>query len=129
MANFPMIRWCSSLVFSVGFVLVGATGGCGSGPGAGDDTDASTVEIALKKVPSNIHCVQIVATGSRVQAASFDVVPGGATSLTMPGISPGSVTLRARATDLAGRSQPLLPDWNRLGYGNNSVQQVRVQCI
>jgi DMSO/TMAO reductase YedYZ molybdopterin-dependent catalytic subunit len=42
---------------------------------------------------------------------------------------PGSVTLRARATDLAGRSQPLQPDWNRLGYGNNSVQQVRVQCV
>jgi len=42
--------------------------------------------------------------------------------------SPGSVTLRARATDLAGRSQPLEPEWNRLGYGNNSVQEVRVEC-
>ena len=38
----------------------------------------------------------------------------------------GTVTLRARATDLAGRSQPERAEWNRLGYGNNSVQQVPV---
>jgi hypothetical protein len=39
---------------------------------------------------------------------------------------PGPVSLRARATDLAGRTQPELPDWNRLGYGNNAIQQVLV---
>ena len=38
----------------------------------------------------------------------------------------GPVTLRARATDLAGRTQPECAPWNRLGYGNNSVQQVPV---
>lgn len=43
--------------------------------------------------------------------------------------SPGRVGLRARATDLAGRSQPLEPDWNRHGYGNNSVQLVDVECV
>jgi DMSO/TMAO reductase YedYZ molybdopterin-dependent catalytic subunit/rhodanese-related sulfurtransferase/glyoxylase-like metal-dependent hydrolase (beta-lactamase superfamily II) len=39
---------------------------------------------------------------------------------------PGQTTLRARATDLAGRTQPDRPDWNRLGYGGNAVQVVRL---
>jgi DMSO/TMAO reductase YedYZ molybdopterin-dependent catalytic subunit/rhodanese-related sulfurtransferase len=38
--------------------------------------------------------------------------------------SPGDTTLRARATDLAGRTQPDRPRWNRLGYGGNAVQNV-----
>jgi len=38
--------------------------------------------------------------------------------------SPGETTLRARATDLAGRTQPDRPVWNRLGYGGNAVQSV-----
>jgi hypothetical protein len=38
----------------------------------------------------------------------------------------GTISLRARATDLAGRTQPDSPEWNRLGYGNNAVQEVRV---
>jgi hypothetical protein len=40
--------------------------------------------------------------------------------------TPGATRLRARATDLAGRTQPEQPAWNRLGYGNNSVQEVAV---
>ena len=39
---------------------------------------------------------------------------------------PGRTTVRARATDLAGRSQPEHPEWNRLGYGNNAVPEVPV---
>jgi DMSO/TMAO reductase YedYZ molybdopterin-dependent catalytic subunit len=38
----------------------------------------------------------------------------------------GETTIRARATDLAGRTQPDTPEWNRLGYGNNAVQKVSV---
>jgi hypothetical protein len=38
----------------------------------------------------------------------------------------GATTVRARATDLAGRSQPERPVWNRLGYGANAVQEVPV---
>jgi DMSO/TMAO reductase YedYZ molybdopterin-dependent catalytic subunit/rhodanese-related sulfurtransferase len=38
--------------------------------------------------------------------------------------SPGQTTLRARATDLAGRTQPDRPHWNRLGYGGNAIQNV-----
>jgi DMSO/TMAO reductase YedYZ molybdopterin-dependent catalytic subunit len=43
---------------------------------------------------------------------------------TPPG--PGAYTLLARATDAAGNTQPLDPLPNVRGYGNNSVQRVRV---
>lgn len=39
---------------------------------------------------------------------------------------PGSIEISARATDMAGRTQPDSPDWNRLGYGNNAIQELRV---
>ena len=39
----------------------------------------------------------------------------------------GPTTIRARATDLAGRMQPERPEWNRLGYGANAVQEVAVR--
>ena len=38
----------------------------------------------------------------------------------------GEVVLRARATDASGDTQPDEPVRNRLGYGNNAVQSVRV---
>ncbi len=41
----------------------------------------------------------------------------------------GTIGLRARATDLAGRTQPDNPEWNRLGYGGNAVQEVLVQVV
>jgi DMSO/TMAO reductase YedYZ molybdopterin-dependent catalytic subunit len=40
---------------------------------------------------------------------------------------PGTTSIRVRATDLAGRAQPLAPEWNRLGYGNNAVQEISVR--
>lgn len=39
---------------------------------------------------------------------------------------PGPIQLRARATDLAGRTQPERPEWNRLGYGSNAIQTLTV---
>lgn len=39
----------------------------------------------------------------------------------------GSVTFIARATDGAGRTQPLDPVWNLRGYGNNGVHRVCVK--
>jgi DMSO/TMAO reductase YedYZ molybdopterin-dependent catalytic subunit len=38
----------------------------------------------------------------------------------------GRHTLRARATDAAGHTQPEVPPWNRLGYGNNAVEVMYV---
>jgi DMSO/TMAO reductase YedYZ molybdopterin-dependent catalytic subunit len=42
---------------------------------------------------------------------------------------PGPVMLRARATDMAGRTQPAQPEWNRLGYGNNAIQEVPIRVL
>lgn len=39
---------------------------------------------------------------------------------------PGPTTICARATDLAGRTQPDRPEWNRLGYGSNAIQELSV---
>lgn len=41
----------------------------------------------------------------------------------------GPLTVRARATDMAGRTQPECAEWNRLGYGNNSIHAVTAQVI
>jgi DMSO/TMAO reductase YedYZ molybdopterin-dependent catalytic subunit len=38
----------------------------------------------------------------------------------------GVTTVRARATDQAGRTQPEQPEWNRLGYGGNVIQTISV---
>jgi DMSO/TMAO reductase YedYZ molybdopterin-dependent catalytic subunit len=40
---------------------------------------------------------------------------------------PGGMSLRARATDLAGRTQPERAEWNSLGYGNNAIQEVLIR--
>jgi DMSO/TMAO reductase YedYZ molybdopterin-dependent catalytic subunit len=42
------------------------------------------------------------------------------------GLQPGDVSLRARATDMAGQVQPEQPEWNRLGYGANFIHEIRV---
>jgi DMSO/TMAO reductase YedYZ molybdopterin-dependent catalytic subunit len=42
---------------------------------------------------------------------------------------PGDVVLRARATDLAGRTQPERAEWNRLGYGNNGIHQSVIRVV
>jgi len=40
-----------------------------------------------------------------------------------------ALILRARATDLAGRTQPEHAEWNRLGYGNNAIQEVSIRVL
>lgn len=41
----------------------------------------------------------------------------------------GPLTVRARATDTAGRTQPERAEWNCLGYGNNSIHSVTAEII
>lgn len=41
----------------------------------------------------------------------------------------GPLTVRARATDTTGRTQPEHAEWNRLGYGNNSIHSVAARVI
>jgi hypothetical protein len=40
---------------------------------------------------------------------------------------PRDISIRARAVDEAGRTQPDQGEWNRLGYGNNSIQEIKVR--
>ena len=40
--------------------------------------------------------------------------------------SRGRHTLRVRATDAAGHTQPDVPPWNCLGYGNNAIELIYV---
>ncbi len=40
-----------------------------------------------------------------------------------------TVVIRARATDLADRTQAEHPEWNRLGYGNNGIHEVAVRVV
>ena len=40
---------------------------------------------------------------------------------------PGETTVRARATDRAGNTQPQRPEWNRFGYGGNAIHEVHVR--
>ena len=40
---------------------------------------------------------------------------------------PGEIRIRSRATDSSGHTQPAQAGWNRLGYGNNSIQTVAVR--
>ena len=42
---------------------------------------------------------------------------------------PGPASLCTRATDSAGNQQPLVPEWNFGGYGNNAVQRVSVIVV
>lgn len=44
-------------------------------------------------------------------------------------LNAGTHTLRARATDSSGETQPLTPVWNELGYGNNVVQSIDVTAL
>ena len=39
----------------------------------------------------------------------------------------GPVSIRSRATDLSGRSQPERGEWNRHGYGNNSIHELQIE--
>jgi hypothetical protein len=41
----------------------------------------------------------------------------------------GDHDLLVVATDAAGNSQPLAPEWNELGYGNNVAQSIRLRSF
>jgi DMSO/TMAO reductase YedYZ molybdopterin-dependent catalytic subunit len=41
---------------------------------------------------------------------------------------PSEVTIRARATDLAGHTQPSEPERNPKGYGGNAVERLHIRC-
>ena len=44
-------------------------------------------------------------------------------------VKSGEISIRARATDRSGNTQPVRAEWNRLGYGNNAIQVVKVHAV
>jgi hypothetical protein len=76
--------------------------GCGVAPAA-DSSDGSlgTVQFAIMTVPSDVKCIKIVAGGTAAFSTNFTVTPSGSTSLTMPGVSPGSNTFSGEAYSIA----------------------------
>jgi hypothetical protein len=40
-----------------------------------------------------------------------------------------SLARSPRAMDCAGQVQPEHAEWNRLGYGNNSIQEVTIRVV
>jgi hypothetical protein len=43
--------------------------------------------------------------------------------------APGEHEFACRATDAAGKVQPLEPPWDVTGFGNNAVQRVAVRVV
>ncbi|MFP3854708.1 MAG: sulfite oxidase [Anaerolineales bacterium] len=71
--------------------------------------------------------------GQHWQKAKFTPSPAryaaGSWQFHLPELEPGEYTLAVRAHDQAGNSQPLEPQWNSLGYGNNGVQSIKVALL
>ena len=44
-------------------------------------------------------------------------------------VKSGEISIGARATDRSGSTQPVRAEWNRLGYGNNAIQEATVRAV
>lgn len=75
------------------------------------------VELAVNEAPIWIEA----ALGTPVSAYAWTPFEA---ELVLP--HAGTATIRSRATDAAGNTQPDRIAWNRLGYGNNGVRRVAV---
>ncbi|HWO10441.1 MAG TPA: hypothetical protein VNN80_13205, partial [Polyangiaceae bacterium] len=75
--------------------LLAALAGCAEPPASGDEV--STVMFSLTQIPTDVHCLRITATGSRVVTRSFDLPPGSNSELMMSGLPVGSVAFLGEA--------------------------------
>lgn len=91
-------------------VLVQGWAWSGAGP-------IARVELAVNDAPIWIEA----ALGTPVSAYAWTPFEA---ELVLPGA--GAATIRSRATDMAGNTQPERIPWNRLGYGNNGIRTVAV---
>ena len=99
------------------------------------DTDVRSGELAIRGVAwsgaAPIARVEVSVNGGDWQEARLVSERNRASwqwwELITRAEKPGILRLRARATDLAGRTQPERAEWNRLGYGNNAIQDVSVR--
>src|SRR5262245_42015418 len=85
-----------SLAFGVCAILAAGAAGCGVEANdlfysASDDENVGSVTFELLQVPSDVRCIRLTASGNSVITSSFNVVPGGSTTLLMTGLPTGSV--------------------------------------
>jgi len=84
---------------SVGLVFLSAAVlaviGCS---GEGDSEELiGRAEIAITQVPSDVRCIRLVATGSRVSQQDFNVMPGQSSILALNALPTGTVTFSGDA--------------------------------
>jgi len=71
--------------------------GCANNETDSHPEDTGTVQFALVVVPTDVQCLQITATGTRVKQQNFNVVPGQMSVLSMNGLPVGAVTFTGQA--------------------------------
>ena len=86
------------LLKGVALAVLGAAVGCTDLPSTEPTPeDTGRVEFALVMVPTDVQCISITATGSRVRQQTFIVVPGQTSVLAMNGLPVGAVTFSGQA--------------------------------
>ncbi len=99
------------LLKGVALAVLGAAVGCTDLPSTEPTPeDTGRVEFALVMVPTDVQCISITATGSRVRQQTFIVVPGQTSVLAMNALPVGSVTFSGQAFNGAcGGGGPMGP--------------------
>jgi len=86
------------LLKGVALAVLGAPVGCTDLPSTEPTPDdTGRVEFALVMVPTDVQCITITATGSRVRQQDFIVVPAQTSVLAMNGLPVGAVTFSGQA--------------------------------
>jgi hypothetical protein len=64
-------------------------------------SEFGTVVLALTNVPTDVRCVRVTVTGGQTVVRLFDVMPGQASNLALPGLPVGPVTVYEDAFNVA----------------------------
>jgi hypothetical protein len=83
--------------------------GCSNADSDSQAEDTGRVELALVVVPTDVQCIRIVATGTRVREQSFNVMSGQMSVLSMNGLPVGSVTFTGDAFAGGCPTGPMTP--------------------
>jgi DMSO/TMAO reductase YedYZ molybdopterin-dependent catalytic subunit/glyoxylase-like metal-dependent hydrolase (beta-lactamase superfamily II) len=103
-------------------------------PADGAEVEAGAGEVVVRGVAwsgtAPIAAVDVSVDGGPWQAAEMVGEASGVSwqrwELVVRLDRPGAATVRARASDRAGNTQPRWPEWNRFGYGGNAIHAVHV---
>jgi hypothetical protein len=104
-----------ALAASVGLLSFG----CASTAGDGGDGPVGAASVAIAKVPGDVTCIRLTATGTRTVTQDYPVASGASTVLALGGLPTGNVTFTGAAYLLnathtpscAGITASTVPDW------------------